>query len=124
MVGIGGNKIMLILKPSPIHGVGVFTTENIKRGAILPSFFDNRTFTTELSQGWEQRFSVVTNDWGGGYYLPNDFNKISITWYLNHSDKPNISRIGQALRLIEAGKELTINYKTLKIYTKKGGGIC
>lgn len=105
---------MLILKPSLIHGVGVFTTEPIKRGEKLPLFAPSDwQFIQRLPSGWERRYCVMTGEEGGGYYAPKDFHQMSIGWYLNHAKNPNVSLKWIVLRTIKQGEELTINYEGL-----------
>ena len=56
----------------------------------------------------------------GGYYGPKDFARMSIGWYINHSDDPNLEErmIGKqwryyARRAIQKGEEITMDYRTL-----------
>jgi hypothetical protein len=51
-----------------------------------------------------------------GYHCPRDWHRMSIGWYLNHSDRPNVAMNGmraRATRAIPAGTELTVDYGAL-----------
>lgn len=113
------------LKPSliPGAGVGVFATGPIPAGTVLHELFaaDDVVFVQ-----WEQfaalvapaevkeNFAVRYDD---GAYLPRDFNRISVGWYLNDSRDPNLDHDADyvyfALRDIAAGEELFIDYDRL-----------
>lgn len=113
------------LKPSgiPGAGVGVFATTNIPRGTYLRELFaedDVRTLTWEefasldLPEELKENFPVRYDD---ACYLPRDFNRLSIGWYLNHSTEPNLAHDANhdyyALRDLTAGEELLIDYDQL-----------
>lgn len=104
---------MLILKPSLIHGVGVFTTEDIAKGKVLPLFAPGDWKYVGSVSGWKARYCVRTGERGGGYYAPEDYHRMSIGWYLNHSKLPNVSLSWRAKKAIRSGDELTINYEGL-----------
>jgi len=52
----------------------------------------------------------------GKYGCPKNFNLMTSAWYLNHSKRPNVrcSRDFKffAIKDIESGEELTVNYET------------
>lgn len=52
----------------------------------------------------------------GRFIAPVDFNQMTMGWYLNHSDDPNVEVDDRihfvAARLIRMGEELTANYTT------------
>ncbi len=113
------------LKPSaiPDAGVGVFATADIPRGAYLRELFADdevRTLTWEefaaldLPGELKEHFPVRYDD---ACYLPRDFNRLSIGWYLNHSPEPNLAHDARhdyyAVRDIAAGEELLIDYDQL-----------
>jgi hypothetical protein len=109
---------MLILRPSKIKsaGVGVFTTVSIKRGGriILFSKKENIKFIkTNKPNFFTKRFCPYDKA-KKGYWCPEDFCRMSIGWYINHSKNSNVSPIKWvALRYIKKGEELTTNYKDL-----------
>ncbi len=59
-------------------------------------------------------FAVVSD---GTAYMPPNFSRLDVGWYLNHSDKFNAYHDENyryyAVRDIEEGEELTINYHEL-----------
>ncbi len=111
------------LQPStiPDAGVGVFATADILAGTVLSELFaddDVRWLTTEefaalnLPGGLDHYFIPYQD----GYSGPRDFNRLSVGWYLNHADAPNLGHIEwdyYALRDIAAGEELFIDYEQL-----------
>jgi hypothetical protein len=113
------------LKPSTIPGagVGVFATADIPAGTPLPELFaaDDVRFVPwpefpALPEPAEvaENFAVRYDD---GAYLPRDFNRISVGWFLNDSREPNLPHdaeyVYSALRNIAAGEELLIDYDRL-----------
>ena len=109
------SPIHLILKPSTIEGVGVFTLTPIRKGARVPLFCagDSKTISrrqyARLPSAYA-RYHVPDADekWWG----PVDYHRMSVGWYLNHSRTPNLNVLDNftALRRIAAGEELTIDY--------------
>lgn len=108
----------IVLRPSSLGGVGVFTTMSLAEGTRVDLFAGKdwtlvhrplETLPEEL-----QHYCVITT---GGYYRPKDFRAMSIGWYLNHSDTPNLEHCDTdewfTTRPIAAGEELTVDYKTL-----------
>jgi hypothetical protein len=57
-------------------------------------------------------FSIIRH---GKYGSPRDFDKLTPSWYLNHSDTPNVAADRQykfyALKDIRPGTELTVDYR-------------
>ena len=111
-------SIDLILGPSEIEGVGVFANRTFIKGASLP-LFAPREQTLTLGNVSEdmKTYCVVDEDDQDLYHCPEDFHRMSIGWYVNHSEQPNAAHKNFhyfALRDIRAGEEVTINYKTLK----------
>lgn len=113
------------LKPSviPGAGVGVFATADIPKGTILRELFDDEdvrfvsweafaalNLPAEIKDNFPVRYET-------GCYLPRDFNRLSIGWYLNDSTEPNLGHdpeyVYYALRDIAAGEELLIHYDHL-----------
>ncbi|MEM9373547.1 MAG: SET domain-containing protein-lysine N-methyltransferase [Planctomycetota bacterium] len=105
------------LGASPIHGVGVFVLEPIAQGQAI-SEDDPRaqiTFTPEQVEALPDplRRFIEAYGWPSApdrdeYILTVDNEK-----YMNHSTAPNIDQNGIALRDIEVGEELTIDYADL-----------
>ncbi|MBA4192210.1 MAG: hypothetical protein C0467_29935 [Planctomycetaceae bacterium] len=113
------------LKPSTIlgAGVGVFATTDIAKGAYLEGLFGNddvRRLTWEefaaLDVPAEVKENFVTR-YETECFVPRDFNLMSVGWYLNDADEPNLAHDVNydyfALRDIAAGEELFIRYDDL-----------
>jgi SET domain-containing protein len=112
-------RIHLILKPSLIEGVGVFTLTAIKKGIRVPLFDedDSKTVSRREYAAMPKAYSRyhvpdIDEKWWG----PRDYHRMSIGWYLNHSETPNIDVVNDytALRRIAVGEELTIDYSYSK----------
>ena len=102
-------KFLLYLKPSLRHGIGVFAARRIAGGRPLPLFAEKDwRFLPRAPRHIGGRFCTKGDD---GFYGPDDWHRMSIGWYLNHSSRPNINaRTWRSLRSIRAGEELTISY--------------
>ena len=112
------SAISFCLRPSPIHGVGVFTTHPIMRGAYLRLFSPTETAVLRrpLKAGgtFTRQYGVPTAN--GRYWTAPDFGRMSVGWYLNHSERPNAYRYRYrfySYRAIRAHEEITINYREL-----------
>ena len=103
---------MLVLKPSAIHGVGVFTTTALKIGERLPMFARRDYRCVERAAGYALHFAEPTE---GGYYIPAHWERMSIGWYLNHSMRPNVHPVAwRVIRHVRGGEEVTIDYHDLE----------
>lgn len=113
---------MFTLKCSPIPeaGVGVFTTLPLRKGEWADIFDPLDGKFVEKPQSEEEM--KILNHFGiemkNGWFVPLDWRRISIGWYLNHSDNPNLEGNSDqtayyATRDILAGEELTIDYAKL-----------
>ncbi len=113
------------LRPSHIHGVGVFAIRNIAKGTNI--FKDDQsemiwidgevvlTKSGEIRKLYED-FCVQR---GGKYGCPKGFNNLTLGWYINEppkDQKPNVVCDDEydffAARDIRAGEELTVDYST------------
>ena len=104
--------ILLVLKNSRVHGVGVFTTRKIAAHRHLP-LFDERDWRwlANCPKHEGQRLCVRGD---GGFYGPKNWHRPSVGWYLNHSDTPNVcAKTWRTLRAVRLGEELTISYLEL-----------
>jgi uncharacterized protein len=106
------------LRPSAVHGVGVFAIRHIPKGTLL---FDPeeqivwidekqiRDLPRNVRQMYED-FCIIKD---GKYGCPRDFNQLTMAWYLNDSPTPNVAVDEHynmwAIRGIEEGEELTID---------------
>lgn len=107
------------LGPSPIHGVGVFAIRPIPKGTKL---FRNDLEEIEWVEEKEisdlpnairklyEDFAIIVD---GRYGCPSSFNRLTMSWYLNDSDDPNVAVDSEyrmsALRDIAELEELTID---------------
>jgi SET domain-containing protein len=106
------------LKPSAIHGVGVFAIRDIPKGTRL---FDNDEEIIWIEESQLRRlpsnirkiyddFCIIKD---GKYGCPSDFNSLTMAWYLNDSSSPNVDVDAdynmRASRDIVDGEELTID---------------
>jgi hypothetical protein len=112
------------LRPSKIHGIGVFAIRKIKKGTNIFSGDDAdmvwmkksslRGLPGEIRRLYED-FAVIRNN-GIEYGCPKSFNVLTVGWYLNESENPNVGCDKGfdffALRDIVAGEELTVDYST------------
>jgi uncharacterized protein len=113
------------LKPSTIAGagVGVFATTDIPKGAVLKELFapdDVCRLTLEEFAALPTPSEVKENfvvRYETEYFVPLCFNRLSIGWYLNDSEEPNLAHDANydyyAIRNIVAGEELLIRYDDL-----------
>lgn len=115
-----------MIRPSPVHGIGVFAITSIKKG--------ERNIFSQNSQKWLaltqedlatlpthavqliENYCLYDKD---HYYVPEEGLKIlDLVVFLNHSDTPNIISLDEgvqfeALREIAPGEELLIDYGSL-----------
>lgn len=109
------------LKPSPIHGVGVFAIRPIAKGSCVfaadqGSFIWRPKRQIEHLPVWLKQlyedFALIKSD--DSYACPVSFNDLTVLWYLNHANNPNVAADDFhrffALRDIDEGEELTANY--------------
>jgi SET domain-containing protein len=122
------NETYCMLKPSPIHGVGVFAIRDIPKGVnpfkgYLESkchiYDDSELKQTLLPEVYDMvsRHFVLQK---GKRYIPScGLNGIDISYYVNFSKTPNLRAVDLqddtlffAKRRIKKGEELTVDYTT------------
>ena len=120
------NHTLIGLKPSSIDGIGVFALVDIAKGT-RNLFSNDKSEWVSLSKKEVERlphharqmienFCLYDDE---NYFVPEyGFNMIDLVIYLNHSPEPNIISINdgedfEALRDIQAGEELLIDYGTI-----------
>lgn len=116
------------IKPSPVHGVGVFAIRDIPKGTDpfgglrntrwkkipLHRIRANRKIPHAVKELVESFYAVES----GMLYFPNhSLNAVDISFFLNHSDPPNIGALAGgtdfvALRDIKRGEELFSDHRT------------
>lgn len=108
--------------PSRTHGVGVRAIRDIPAGTLV--FHGESERVAWVSRAAVRRlpkairalyedFGMVSGDRIG---VPPSLNRLSVGWYVNHSDRPNVAAGDdgrfRALRRIRKGEELTADYRT------------
>jgi SET domain-containing protein len=115
-----------VLKPSPLHGIGVFAITAINKGE-RKIFSDHESEWIEVSKEEVDALPQHAKDLIENhclfnethYYVPEyGFKIFDLAVYLNHSDQPNLISVNEgeffeAIRDIEAGEELLIDYGTI-----------
>lgn len=116
----------IMLKPSPVHGIGVFAIAPIAKGE-REIFSRNEQqwipISDEEMQNLPPHVQQVIENYclydEHHYFIPEEgFKILDLVVFLNHSEHPNIKSIDdglqfEALRNIEAGEELFIDYGTI-----------
>jgi SET domain-containing protein len=107
----------IYLKDSPLHNLGVFSSQTIKKGEVIDvcpflSFpqgsqekipvFSNYTFCFPRSENWDEHALVLGY---GSYY--NHSETPNVDWYTNNEER---TFVYFALRDINEEEELLINY--------------
>lgn len=107
---------------SDVHGVGVRAIRDVPAGTYV--FTGESELVVWMSRAEVRRlpkairdlyedFGMVSGDKIG---VPPTLNMLSVGWYVNHSDRPNVEADDEgrffALRRIRKGEELTADYRT------------
>lgn len=115
-----------MLKPSPLHGIGVFAIFAIQKGE-RKIFSDYEGEWIEVSKEEVGALPQHARDLVENhclfnethYYIPEyGFKLFDLAVYLNHSDQPNLISVNdgeyfEAIRDIEAGEELLVDYGSI-----------
>jgi SET domain-containing protein len=120
------NETYVTIKPSPLHGNGVFAIRPIPKGCRdmfsigLGEFIKiERSEIDTLpahSRYLVETYCLFDDDY---YWVPEyGFKLMDVSLYLNHSDTPNVISINdgeffEAVRDIATGEELLIDYGTI-----------
>lgn len=116
------SKAFVYLGPSAIHGIGCFADLDIKKGETVRIWDGRDSRWIPLAKAHASPHAHLIKRFGirnaGGYWAPKDFLRISTGWYMNHSAAPNLGSDDEdvtyhALRDIEAGEELTMDYRRM-----------
>ncbi len=107
---------------SRLHGVGVVAIRDIPAGTLVFQgeseriAWSSRAAVRRLPKAIRalyEDFGMVAGDQIG---VPPSLNMLSVGWYVNHSDRPNVEAGDdgrfRALRRIRTGEELTADYQT------------
>lgn len=114
------------LKPSPVHGIGVFAIRDIPKGCCtifskaagewIKLSFEEVEQLPAHSRNLIETYCLYNET---HYFVPDyGFKLMDLVLYLNHSADPNIVSINdgeqfEALRDIREGEELLVNYGTI-----------
>jgi SET domain-containing protein len=113
-------EFSFILKPSD-HGIGVFAVHDIRAETYLRLFADDSDLDAVSAVRNKEDVPEIFLKYciyrGNTVVGPKDFGRMDIGWHLNHSKTPNAYHRNYdfyALRHINAGEEITIDYNTLE----------
>ena len=121
---LAGNTWVMI-KPSPIEGIGVFALQDIPKGcrSMFSKANDEEQWIsiskTEVENLPAHAKALIENYClydAENYFVPDyGFKKMDLVNFLNHADTPNIISINdgeffEAVRDIKKGEELLIDY--------------
>src|SRR5579862_1884186 len=114
--------VFVRLRPSRIHGVGVFAIRNIPKGTYIfgGDNSEMRWVKTSVTNHLDEEVKNLYRDFcvsrNGKYGCPTNFNLLTPAWYLNQSKKPNVAADKNydfySTRRIKKGEELTVDYQT------------
>jgi SET domain-containing protein len=115
----------VMLKPSPIEGIGVFAIADIPKGCRTifgkPDAADEWiTITKKEIESLPAHIQFLVGNYclydAEHYFVPaHGFKKMDLALFINHADTPNIISINdgdyfEAIRDIKAGEELLVDY--------------
>jgi hypothetical protein len=106
---------------SSTHGIGVFAMHNIAKGTHLHVSGDDDETITGFKKRKLKDVPAVFRDLciyqkNKTLLCPDDFGRMNLGWYLNHSITPNAAHndfVWYAARDIKANEEILIDYNTL-----------
>jgi SET domain-containing protein len=118
------------LRPSSIHGIGVFAIVDIPKGTNIFNDDNSKIVWVDkhevnnLEPVLKQLYDDFCIKLGDKYGCPDSFNNLNVAWYLNESkDDPNVKCVNNydfyALRDIKKDEELTVDYSTFNQYPHK-----
>ena len=107
---------------SRVHGVGVLAIRDIPAGTLVFEgeservVWVSRAAVRRLPTAFRSLYEDFGMVWRDRLGVPPTLNMLSVGWYVNHSDRPNVEA-GEdarfrALRRIRKGEELTADYRT------------
>ena len=119
-------KVYTRIGVSKIHGVGVMAIIPITKGTKIFEFGDedrgikiSKRIVEDQPEPIKKLYKDFCVNEGDYWYCVSNFNKMTSSYYLNHSNNPNVELRADeefyALRDIEAGEEITVDYKTLYV---------
>jgi SET domain len=118
------DKVLTRLGISKIHGIGVIAITDIEGGTPLFEYDNTDVVWVNASElagisEKQKRFYedfCIAKDGGKLYGCPPNFNQLTMAWYMNHSDSPNVE-VDEDYNFrtrdkINDGEELTIDYNS------------
>ena len=116
----------IMLKPSPIEGIGVFAIRDIPKGCRtifsagigqwIKVAFEEVEKLPSHSRNLVETYCLYDDE---NYFVPDyGFKLMDMVLYLNHSANYNVASVNdgeqfEALRNIKAGEELLVNYGSI-----------
>ncbi|MEI7904871.1 MAG: SET domain-containing protein [Candidatus Firestonebacteria bacterium] len=110
---------------SKVHGVGVFAIIDIPKGtnpfkhsADRYRKYKTKDILKDLKPGIRKLYDDFCVIEGEDIWVPVNFNRMGVSWHLNHSKSPNVRSADKTgthfytLRAIKAGEELCSDYNT------------
>lgn len=107
---------------SRVHGVGVVAIRDIPAGTLVfrgeseRVAWVSRAAVRRLPPAVRALYEDFGMVWGDRIGVPPSLNRLSVGWYVNHSERPNVEAGDdgrfRALRRIRRGEELTADYRT------------
>ncbi|MEI6189981.1 MAG: SET domain-containing protein [Chitinophagia bacterium] len=120
------SQTYVMIKPSPLHGIGVFAIRDIPKGTknIFSEGFGDwiQVSKEEVDALPKHSRDLIENHClfdDNNYFIPEyGFKLVDLVIYLNHSDTPNVISLNEgeqfeALVDIKEGQELLVDYGTI-----------
>ena len=120
------SQTYVMIKPSPLHGIGVFAIRDIPKGTknIFSEGFGDwiQVSKEEVEALPKHSRDLIENHClfdDNNYFIPEyGFKLVDLVIYLNHSDTPNVISLNEgeqfeALIDIKEGEELLVDYGTI-----------
>lgn len=128
------NEFSFQLKPSK-HGIGVFVLHDVAEGTKLmvqPDGYIARILNKEDIPDELLMYCEARTENDGTYFCPQDFSAMELSWFINHSNTPNVKLefsetkyatvTHYAARDLKAGEELLIDYNEFEEPEESKGG--
>jgi SET domain-containing protein len=120
------NSTYVMIKPSPLHGIGVFAIRDIPKGTQnifskgvgdwIKVSKEEVDALPQHSKDLIENHCLFDEDF---YFIPDyGFKLVDLVIYLNHSETPNVISLNdgeefEAIRDIAIGEELLVDYGTI-----------
>jgi SET domain-containing protein len=120
------NSTYVMIKPSPLHGIGVFAIRDIPKGTKnifskgvgdwIKVSKEEVDALPQHSKDLIENHCLFDEDF---YFIPDyGFKLVDLVIYLNHSETPNVISLNdgeefEAIRDIANGEELLVDYGTI-----------